>query len=197
MKRSSLRCLPTSCDRASTLHVSFPGRCLFACLLAVSFIAILPAQERVPALSDAEIEKLREAAPLYPERVQLFSDFLDARTRDIVALTTGRRHAGRELDLHDRMEQFTSIAEDLEDNLDDYGSHHRDVRKVLPKLLAATDRWQTALKTPPDNEAYNVSRKLALQTVTDLREDTAKLIDDQKAWFLAHPPDKAKAASRE
>lgn len=148
------------------------------------------AQERVPALSDAEVEKLREAAPLYQDRLQLFSDFLDARTKDILALTNGRRHAGRELDLHDRMEQFTSIADDLEDNLDDYGTHHRDIRKVLPKLLAATDRWQTALKTPPDNEAYNVARKLALQSVVDLNGDIAKLIDEQKAWFLAHPPEK-------
>ncbi len=164
---------------------------LFALLLLAS--ATL-AQERVPALTNAEIEKLREAAPLYPERVQLFADFLDERARGIETLTTGRRHAGRELDIHDRMEQFTSIADDLEDNLDDYGSRHRDVRKVLPKLLAATDRWQTELKTPADNEAYNVVRKLALQAVTDLHEDVAKLIDDQKSWFLAHPPDKPRPA---
>lgn len=167
--------------------------------LLLSLLLVLPlpfaaalAQEHVPALSDAEVDKLRDAAQSYPERVQLFTDFLDSRTKDILSLTNGRRHAGRELDIHERMEQFTSIADDLEDNLDDYGSHHRDIRQALPKLLAATDRWQSALRTPPDNPAYDVSRKLALEAVKDLHDDVAKLIDDQKSWFLAHPPDKPK-----
>jgi hypothetical protein len=136
------------------------------------------------------VEKLREAAPLYNDRVLLFTGFLDDRAKAILTLTQGRRKPGREEDLHDLMEQFSSIANDLEDNLDDYGQRHRDIRKALPKLLAATDRWQTALKTPPDNQDYDASRKLALEAVADLHEDVAKLIDEQKAWFLAHPPGK-------
>ena len=168
-----------------------------AAILPFFLLPFLCGQERIAALSDAEVEKLRESAPLYPERVQLFAEFVDARTSAIVVLSSGRRHAGRELDVHDRMEQFTSIADDLEDNLDDYGTHHRDIRKVLPKLLAATDRWQSALKTPPDNEAYNVARKLALQAVTDLHEDAVRLTEDQKAWFLAHPPEKTRSSSSE
>ncbi len=146
--------------------------------------------DRESALSDGEVEKLREAAPLYNDRVLLFTGFLDDRAKAILTLTQGRRKPGREEDLHDLMEQFSSIANDLEDNLDDYGQRHRDIRKALPKLLAATDRWQTALKTPPDNQDYDASRKLALEAVADLHEDVAKLIDEQKAWFLAHPPGK-------
>jgi hypothetical protein len=153
--------------------------------------------ERDSAMSDGELEKIREAAPLYTERVLIFTGILDDRAKSILALTQGKRKPGREEDLHDLMEQFSSIANDLEDNLDDYGQRHRDIRKALPKLLAATDRWQTALKTPPDNEAYNVSRKLALEAVTDLHDDTAKLIEDQKAWFLAHPPGKETSRSPE
>jgi hypothetical protein len=86
------------------------------------------------------------------------------------------------------MEQFVSIADDLEDNLNEYGPRHRDVRKALPKLQRAIDRWATALKSPPDDDAYNVSRKLSLETLRDLREDTEHLIEDQKTWFAAHPP---------
>lgn len=167
-------------------------RCFIAAALPFLLLLALNGQARVAALSDAEVEKLRESAPLYPERVQLFAEFLDSRTADILALSSGHRHAGRELDLHDRMEQFTSIADDLEDNLEDYRTHHRDIRKVLPKLLSGTERWQSALKTPPDNEAYNVARKLALQAVADLHEDADRLMEDQKAWFLAHPPEKSR-----
>jgi hypothetical protein len=103
---------------------------------------------------------------------------------------TGPRRPGREQDTHDLLEQFTSIADELDDNLDDYGPHHRDVRKALPKLVEATERWATAIKSPPDNETYNVSRKLALEAIRDIRESATQLAEDQKTWFAAHPPSK-------
>ena len=175
-------------------------------LLALLLLSVLPASkahaqvnDRDSALSDGEVEKIREAAPIYDQRVLLFSGFLDDRTKAILALTNGRKKPGRDEDIHDLMEQFTSIADDLEDNLADYGPRHRDLRKALPKVLAATDRWQSALKTPPENQAYEVSRKLALEAVADLHDDLVKLIEDQKAWFLAHPPtkDDKKSSARE
>lgn len=148
------------------------------------------AQQRESALSDGEVEKLRDTAYFPPERVIAFIAFLDQRTKEIDRLSTGKRRPGREEDIHDQMEQFTSIADDLDDNLEDYGKRHADIRKALPKLVAATERWGTALKSPPDHEAYTVSRKLALETLNDVHETAVAMIDEQKAWFLAHPPGK-------
>ena len=169
-------------------------------LLKLFFLLVLAlpgfpahAQGRESALSDAEVEKLRETAFEPPERMFAFIDFLDVRSKALDKLYNGSRHAGREEDTHTFFEQFTSISEDLDDNLDDWGKRHLDVRKVLPKLLAATERWQTALKSPPDNQEYNVSRKLALDAVADVRESATKLLADQKAYFLAHPPGKPDA----
>lgn len=170
-------------------------------LLTVLFmtlgVAVSRGQQRESALSDGEVEKLRESAAEPAERVLVFVGFLDQRAKSIVSLSSGRRHAGREDDLHEMMEQFNSVAEDLQDNLDDYGPRHRDLRKSLPKLLAATERWQTMLKTPPDHEAYNVSRHLALESLADLRAGTVKLMDEQKAWFAAHPPGKEPVGQQE
>ncbi len=158
-----------------------------SCLLSFRSLA---GQGRESALSEAEVEKLRDTAYYPAERVFAFIGFLDQRTREIDKLMTGRRKPGREEDIHDQMEQFTSIADDLDDNLEDYGKRHADLRKVLPKLVAATERWGTALKSPPDHEAYTVSRKLALETLNDVHESAVKMIDEQKAYFLAHPPGK-------
>ena len=159
------------------------------------FTPILRAQAHESALSDAEVETLRETAYVASDRVLAFVEFLDERSNSIQQLATKPRRPGREEDIHDLCEQFTSIADELDDNLDDYGPRHRDIRKSLPKLLAATDRWATALKTPADNQAYDVSRKLALEAVRDLRESSTKLIEEQKAWFLAHPPAKDEPAN--
>jgi len=142
------------------------------------------------ALSDAEVEQLRDAAYVPRDRVLVFVKFLDDRSNAIRDIFAKPRHPGREQDTHDLLEQFTSIADELEDNLDDYSTRHSDIRKSLPKLLEATDRWASTIKSPPDNEAYNVSRKLALEAIRDLREDTTELIDSQKTWFAAHPPAK-------
>jgi hypothetical protein len=147
-------------------------------------------QNKDTALSEKEIEELRDAAYFPADRVNVFIKFLDQRSKAVQELFAHPRKPGREQDTHDLLEEFTAVADELDDNLDDYGSHHRDVRKSLPKLVEATERWATALKTPPDNAAYSVSRKLALESIRDIREAATQLIEDQRAWFTAHPPSK-------
>ncbi len=174
------------CTRSSSVKRSiFLGLVLALTLTPGAF-----AQERQNALSDGEVEKLRDTAYFPPERILAFVAFLNQRATEIDRLSTGKRKPGREEDIHDQMEQFTSIADDLDDNLEDYGNRHKDIRKVLPKLVSALERWSTAIKSPSDHADYNVSRKLALETLADLRQTATRLVEDQKAWFLAHPPPK-------
>ncbi len=138
-------------------------------------------------LSEAEIEQLRDSAYVPADRVLVFMKLLDTRVHTIQDLLAKPRRPGREEDLHDLLEQFTAISDELNDNLDDYDNRHRDIRKPLPKLLDASERWASALRALPDNETYNLSRKLALQSIRDTRESTTKLIETQRAYFAAHP----------
>jgi hypothetical protein len=162
-------------------------------LFAFVFLALalpLHAQAKDSALSEGEIEQLREAAYVPNDRVLIFIKLLDTRTKSIQDLFAHPRKPGREQDTHDLLEQFTSIADELNDNLDDYGPSHRDIRKALPKLLDATERWASNIKQPPENAVYDLSRKLALESIRDIREEATKLVEDQKTWFAAHPPPK-------
>ena len=159
-------------------------------ILALSLPLTIHAQHRSSALSEGEVEKLRDAAYVPTDRVMVFITLIDGRTKRLTDLYAHARRPGREEDTHDLLEQVTAIADELDDNLDDYAHRHQDIRKALPKLLQASERWSTELKTPPDNEAYSVSRKLALEAIQDIRDTATKLIEDQKAWFLAHPPPK-------
>lgn len=164
-------------------------------LLCLAFVLValhppIHAQADDNALSNAEIEQLRESAYVPNDRVLLFIKLLDTRTKAIEDLFAHPRKPGREQDTHDLLNQFNSIANELEDNLDDYSTRHRDVRKALPKLIDATERWSSAIKTPPDDETYNISRRLALEAIRDIHDDTTQLIEDQKTWFAAHPPPK-------
>ena len=163
---------------------------LLLALAIASFTPPLHAQRDDSALSDGEVEQLRESAYVPNDRIMVFIKLLDTRTKAIQDMYALPRRPGREQDTHDLYEQFTSIADELDDNLDDYGPHHRDIRKALPKLIDATDRWATIIKSPPDNEAYNVSRRLALEALRDIREAATQMVEEQRAWFIAHPPPK-------
>jgi hypothetical protein len=165
-------------------------------LLALTLPLALHAQRHDSALSEGEVEKLRDAAYVPADRVMVFIGFLDTRTKSLESLFAHSRRPGREEDAHDLFEQITEISDELDDNLDDYAHRHQDIRKALPKLIQATERWSTELKTPPDNEAYSVSRKLALEAINDIHETATKLLEDQKAWFLAHPPPKESDTNR-
>ena len=160
--------------------------------LALILLALHPlhAQSSDNSLSEGEVEQLRDSAYVPRDRVLVFVKFLDDRSSAIHELFAHPRRPGREQDMHDLLEQFTSIANELEDNLDDYSTRHSDIRKSLPKLIEATDRWSSNIKSPPDNEAYNVSRKLALEAIRDLRQDATELVESQRTWFAAHPPAK-------
>jgi hypothetical protein len=159
-------------------------------LLLLALALPLHAQANESALSEGEIEQLRNAAYFPTDRVLVFVKLLDTRNKAIQDLFAHPRKPGREQDTHDLLEQFTAIADELNDNLDDYGPHHKDIRKALPKLLDATERWSSNLKQPPENPAYDLSRKLALEAIRDIREEATRLVEDQQAWFLAHPPPK-------
>jgi hypothetical protein len=150
----------------------------------------LHAQRDDNSMSEGEIEQLRESAYFPSDRILVFIKLLDARNKRIQDLFAHPRKPGREQDTHDLLEQFTNIADELNDNLDDYGPHHKDIRKVLPKLIDATERWASDIKQAPENSAYDLSRKLALESIRDIREEATRLVEDQKTWFAAHPPAK-------
>ncbi|HMF65781.1 MAG TPA: hypothetical protein VK608_16965 [Edaphobacter sp.] len=160
-------------------------------LLTLALLAPCTLAQRSQAtLSEGEIEQLRDSAYIANDRVMLFIKLIDVRIKFLEDLYAKPRRPGREQDTHDLMEQFSSLSNELSDNLDDYGPRHRDIRKALPKLIEATERWATVIKTPPDDSAYNVSRRIALESLQDLRDQSNELIPEQKAWFIAHPPAK-------
>jgi len=168
-------------------------------ILALSLFAltVLPAaplcaQQQESALSNAEIEQIRQTRYYPADCILLYVKFLDQRAKELQEMYAHPRQPGREEDTHEKIAQFTSLTDELSDNLDDYGPRHVDLRRALPKVVEATDRWATALKSLPEDDTYAVTRKLALKSLRDLRESATQMLAEQAAWFKAHPPSKQK-----
>jgi hypothetical protein len=138
-------------------------------------------------MSQKEIESLRDSAYIPNDRVMTFMKILDARDQEIHDLLSKPRRPGFNQDMHDLLDQFAAIADEFNDNLDDYQSKHRDIRKALPKLVTAIERWSTTLRAPADNHAYNIVRKMALDSLKDMHDTATGLVTEQAAYFKEHP----------
>lgn len=165
---------------------------LLALLVLLGAVVALPlcGQRGSANLSEAEVEAIREAAMAPPDRVIVFQKIIDTRIDRMQRVLVDIRAQGRAEDIHQNIDEITGAVNELEDNLDEYASSHRDLRKPLPKLAAAAERWTSILKQPPENDRYKVARQLALEAVADLKEDAAKLLPEQQKYFKEHPPSK-------
>lgn len=145
------------------------------------------AQDNDNSISQKEIEALRDAAYIPNDRVLAFIKILNTRDQEIQDLLAKPRRPGFDQDMHDLIDQFATIADEFNDNLDDYSSKHRDIRKSLPKLVSAIERWQTTLRAAGQDDAYNVVRKMALDSLKDMRDTVDTAQTEQAAYFKAHP----------
>ena len=173
------------------MGLPFRGRTAGLCLgLALLCAGARPchAQAGEDVLSQKEVDTLRDTAFDPADRIAAYVQILNDREHrldDLLAKRRGHTDFGGEV--HDVVDQFGAIVDELNDNLDEYSRHHRDVRKALPKLIQATERWSTALRTPADDEAYAVVRRIALDNVKDTRELAEALQTELAAYFKAHP----------
>jgi hypothetical protein len=155
----------------------------------LTVLAVVPAwaQDTQGPMTEAEVESLRDSAFVPMERIRAFERILDDRQKEIERLLKRGQYPGSGQDLHDAIDQFSAIADEMNDNLDDFASKHRDLRKVLPKLVLATERWATTLRSAGENDEYKVVRKIALDTVADMKAIAEELESSQEAYFKEHP----------
>lgn len=161
---------------------------LAACaLLVLAPVTRAHAQDDDSSMSQKEIEALRDAAYIPNERVLTYLKILDTREQEITTLLSKPRRVGFNQDMHDLLDQFAAIADEFNDNLDEYQSKHRDIRKVLPKVVSSIERWSTTLRAPADDQTYNIVRKMALDSLKDMRDTATSMQTEQAAYFKAHP----------
>lgn len=163
---------------------------LFA-LAALSVALLAPAnllaQGADDALSQKEVESLRDAAYVPTQRMAAFEKILNTRAEAIEQLLARPRRPGFSKDMHDYIDQFAAIADEFNDNLDEYSTKRRDVRKALPKLLSDIERWSSTLRASGNDDAYNIVRRMALDALKDMHDEAAAMQTEQAAYFKAHP----------
>lgn len=119
-------------------------------LLLVSVTAF--ARKRDP-LTEAETDQLREVAMEPYQRIKLLIKFTEARLLAIDQMRADPKQAnGRGKQIHDLLEDFTSLIDEINDNLDQYEGRTMDKDQVkqyhkgLKELIEADERFDLKLK---------------------------------------------------
>ena len=159
---------------------------LSALLLVSPLTSWTQARSQKDPLNEDEIDQVREYGDRPNDRIKLYAKFIEERVTAIKQLSTDKRADSRAAQLRAKIEEFTRLVDELQDNLDTYDGEHADVRKSLKDLVPESDKWEVALHQPPPDPNYDFSRKTAIEAAQSIAEQTKTLQKDQEKYFAEH-----------
>lgn len=123
-------------------------------LAVVLLLSMVAAARRRDPLTEAETDQLREVAMQPLQRLKLYIKFAEARLLAIDQLRSDPKAAdGRGKKIHDLLEDFTAILDEINDNLDTYEGRplnkddRKDFHKGLKEVIQASDKFDLQLRT--------------------------------------------------
>src|SRR5579864_2824162 len=123
-------------------------------LLMVLLLTMAAAARKRDPLTDAESDQLREVAMEPQKRLKLYINFAEVRLLAIEQLRSDPKAAdGRGKKVHDLLEDFTAILDEINDNLDTYEGRpltkddRKDFHKGLKEVIEASEKFGLKLRT--------------------------------------------------
>jgi hypothetical protein len=156
--------------------------CVLALLVTNAFPTM--AQKRDP-MSEAEVDQMREAADYPNKRLELMVRFAKERIAMIGLLHSDPASETRPKQIHDYLEDFITLIDETDDNIDMYASHRTDMRKGLKLVIEADSEWQLNLRqlkeqSPADElPKYAFVLANAIDTVADSAKSTREALEEQ------------------
>jgi hypothetical protein len=165
-------------------------------IAAVLVMLVLPcvAIPRRDPLNPKEVDELRESNQDPPKRLKLYVEFARTRMSAVEQLRSDPRLAVRRgQKTHDLIQDFVTIIDEMDDNVDMYADHKVDLRKPLKEVVQADSEFQTklqAIKSSLADAAFsNESRDYqfvvddAIEAVNTSLYNGKKLLEDQNIQF--------------
>lgn len=122
-------------------------------LLVLLLLTVVASARRRDPLTDAETDQLREVAREPYKRMKLYIKFAEARLVAIDQVRSDPKLAqGRGQKIHDLLEDFTSILDEVNDNLDTFQGRplskddRKDFKKGLKEIIEADGKFDLKLR---------------------------------------------------
>jgi predicted nucleic acid-binding Zn-ribbon protein len=159
-------------------------------LFFLGCLAVLPArsQRRSDPLTQEEIDLLRDSAVEPEPRMKLYVQFARARLVKLEQMRADPKVKDRPAQTHQMLEDFLSVYNELNDNLDNFQGRQSDLRKALRFVVEGDTEFQAklrALKDDPraakdDVAQYQFILSDALETLDNSTIDHRKLQAEQE-----------------
>jgi hypothetical protein len=159
-------------------------------LLLLATCALPVAAQRHADLAPAEVEQLRDTALEPEQRLKLFVKFARIRMAALEQVRSDPKitAAARPAQIHDKLQDFLDVYDEMEDNIDMFVDRKSDIRKALKTIIEADSEFQTQLKTlqeqtaaaKQDGKAYEFLLANARDTLDSSTEDHRKLLEEQE-----------------
>jgi len=164
--------------------------CRIALCLTLILTAVISSaqQHRRDPLTQAEIDKIRDASWEPQQRLTLYVQFARDRMVKLEEMRANSLIKNRGQQTHDMLDDFLLIYDELNDNVETYVDRRNDIRKPLKTVIEADTEFQAKLRAlrdaagVPKEEAaqYEFVLSNALDTVDGSADDHHKLLEDQE-----------------
>lgn len=159
-------------------------------VLAVVFL-LQPAawgDRRRDPLNQLEIDQLRDAAQDPEQRLKLFVIFARSRLSAVEQAQSDPKTTDPAQKMHDGLQDFLDIYDELNDNLDTFVERKSDLRKPLKSVIEADAEFQARLRAvksanvsrSPATPQYEFLLNTALDTVDSSVADHRQLLTEQE-----------------
>jgi hypothetical protein len=150
-------------------------------------VASAQTREKDP-LNEQEIDEMRDTADFPDKRLELMIKFARARITEVDHLrvdpTQGKE---RPQQIHDLLQDFVTLVDEIDDNIEMYAAHKTDMRKGLKLLIEADSEWQLKLRTlkeqsPPEElEQFSFVLANTMDAVKDSAASARETLQSQVA----------------
>lgn len=163
----------------------------FLQLLLLGALALAPvaaeARKHDPLTSE-EIDQLREVALEPEKRLKLLADFARLRLTAIEEARTPKKPATENpRSLHDLMEDFLAVYDELDENIGMYEDRQSDLRKALKPVLLADNEFHARLEglqhnlTPEERTECDFVISSVVEAISMGTVEHKKLLLEQEA----------------
>ena len=171
-------------------------RFLSFALLAFPIAAVLAPscalaqKQQHDVLTEAQVEKIREAGIDPNQRIKLYTEYLNDHVNTVKSLTNRRPSDARAQHLDRELQDVADLMDELGSNLDEYSDRHADIRGALKTLADESQHWLSTLKALAGEEPFDLSRKEAIESGQDLTDQAQRLLREQSDYFALHKDEK-------
>jgi len=171
-------------------------------LLLLLLLSVSAAAKKHDPLTEAETDQLREVAMEPQKRLQLYIKFADVRLTEMDRIRSDPKEAqGRGQRIHDLLEDFTAILDEINDNLDQYQGRpldkdlKKEFRKGLKEVLEAGAKWdarlaslKSAVASDPQTKKEFADFRYVLQDAEEALKSTVDMAKEYSETKDAESP---------